>query len=128
MAVPLPIREDSIFKAVELEKYLFASTQHISRRFAEEMRVSSEISPVVNGMIFTLTQAIWGHKVGDRVAEYPADWWQAVKERFFPRWAQRRWPVKYKQVEFETRDLFPEVKGEPGSHRVLLYKKDRFFV
>ncbi len=28
------------------------------------------------------------------IAEYPADWWQAFKERFFPAWAKRRWPVK----------------------------------
>jgi hypothetical protein len=25
---------------------------------------------------------------------YPADWWQAVKERFAPRWFLRRWPVE----------------------------------
>ncbi len=25
---------------------------------------------------------------------FPIDWWQAVKERFFPQWAKARWPVQ----------------------------------
>ena len=25
---------------------------------------------------------------------YPADWWQHLKQRWFPAWAQKRWPVK----------------------------------
>ena len=28
------------------------------------------------------------------VLETPADWWEAVKERWVPAWAKRRWPVK----------------------------------
>jgi len=32
---------------------------------------------------------------GEQLAEYryPRDWWQAVKARFGPQWALRRWPV-----------------------------------
>jgi len=31
--------------------------------------------------------------------QYPATWWEAVKERFLPEWAKRRWPVKYTVIE-----------------------------
>lgn len=26
--------------------------------------------------------------------QYPADWWQALKKRWFPCWALQRWPVR----------------------------------
>ena len=31
--------------------------------------------------------------------EHPADWWEGVKERWFPAWAKRRWPVRMHRVE-----------------------------
>lgn len=35
-----------------------------------------------------------------RLAEYqwPATWRDAFKERWFPSWAKRRWPVRYEKV------------------------------
>lgn len=41
------------------------------------------------------------------VAEYPADWWQALKERFAPTWARRRWPVLNKRIDMEV--LYPKI-------------------
>lgn len=29
------------------------------------------------------------------VDKWPATWWDAVKERWFPEWAQKRWPVEW---------------------------------
>ena len=36
-------------------------------------------------------------KVG---CEWPATWWQHLKQRWFPRWALRRWPVRLAKREF----------------------------
>lgn len=38
----------------------------------------------------------------------PADWWQAVKERWFPEWALRRWPVRYQ--EWRAHRILPAVR------------------
>lgn len=45
---------------------------------------------------------------------YPATWWQAFKQRFFPRWALRRWPIQFTTVKrpdvvVEAEALFPEL-------------------
>lgn len=50
----------------------------------------------------------------------PADWWQHFKQRWFPAWALRRWPVALKKEtqrksvthKFECRALFPDFKYE----------------
>lgn len=34
----------------------------------------------------------------EKLASYPRDWWQAVKQRWFPFWILRRWPVEYTQI------------------------------
>ncbi len=39
---------------------------------------------------------------------YPADWWQAFKDRWFPAWAKERWPVRY--VRYDLMALYPEIK------------------
>ena len=33
--------------------------------------------------------------------KWPSDWWQAFKERWFPTWAQRRWPVVYYYIDVD---------------------------
>lgn len=31
--------------------------------------------------------------------EVPADWWEAIKERWFFKWMLKRWPVKMRQID-----------------------------
>lgn len=30
--------------------------------------------------------------------EFPEDWWEAFKDRWFPEWLLKRYPVKYKRI------------------------------
>jgi len=39
--------------------------------------------------------------------QWPTDWWEAVKERFAPRWARERWPVRYTAKELDARAIWP---------------------
>ncbi len=34
----------------------------------------------------------------EELTKYPSDWWQALKERWFPKWMKQRWPIKYNEV------------------------------
>lgn len=38
------------------------------------------------------------HERIDVEKRWPADWWQAVRERWFPAWWLLRWPVRYESV------------------------------
>lgn len=31
--------------------------------------------------------------------QWPATWKEAFKERWFPRWAKKRWPIYYRKIE-----------------------------
>jgi hypothetical protein len=67
---------------------------------------------------------LWGELAKREEATYPADWWQAFKDRWFPAWAKRRWPVGYVTVVLDARILYPELKiSLPDQPHVLIPSK-----
>lgn len=65
-----------------------------------------------------------GHRI-DIDEEWPADWWQAFKARWFPAWALRRWPVKMREVHVHEQiygPLCPHVAiADPKEHLQFLF-------
>jgi hypothetical protein len=51
---------------------------------------------VLRSMVFRLKLAVAAKEIIKQTHEisYPSDWWQHLKQRWFPMWALRRWPVK----------------------------------
>lgn len=42
---------------------------------------------------------VWGMNEQRIRAAWPADWWEAVKQRFAPKWFLRRWPVRFDSID-----------------------------
>ena len=42
-------------------------------------------------------RALKDHRIFYNI-NYPMTWWDALKDRFFPKWALKRWPAKYKKI------------------------------
>jgi hypothetical protein len=40
---------------------------------------------------------------------WPATWWDAFKERWFPRWLRKRYPVRFKSIHVEKYGVYPEI-------------------
>lgn len=53
---------------------------------------------------------------------WPADWKEAIKDRFFPMWMRERWPIRYERVSINA--LYPKLKlpTEPVSWNVNVRK------
>lgn len=66
-------------------------------------RVNVDFVPMLEQMtehmVVTLTRRIPREQLDviniDFQVSYPANWWEAVKERFAPKWFLKRYPVKY---------------------------------
>jgi hypothetical protein len=50
------------------------------------------------------------------MAEYPADWIEALKERFAPAWFLRRWPVRKARIDMQV--LYPRIAFPRERHTV----------
>ncbi len=56
--------------------------------------------------VYRFEATIAGRDLRDIV--YPSDWWQAFKERWFPKWLRKRYPVQY--TEHKIAALYPEIQ------------------
>ncbi len=48
--------------------------------------------------------------------KWPKDWWDAFKDRWFPKWALRRWPVRYSRIDIEQTiyaGVCPHIADDP---------------
>ena len=103
-------------KRSELERLKFVIVTELSEELATE--IVNEPSVGVNlfadayckGIMLQVRYELLGHEMERIEVRYPEDWWQALKERWFPKWALRRWPVKEEVVQLVARELYPKVK------------------
>ncbi len=79
--------------------------------------VRSLVEPMARRTSFCLSARVLGQEFGRDPYEWPADWWQALKDRWFPQWALRRWPVLRSGVEMRWRVLYPDFNVVEGMGR-----------
>lgn len=61
-----------------------------------------------DSFMFEITAEIYGRESESITIQYPADWWQWVKQRFFPHWALGKWPIRTVRHEITALQLFPD--------------------
>ena len=97
-----------------------AISNELATEFAEKADIDFEYLSewMKDTILMRVRQPIWGAGpfLGEPI-KHPADWKEAVKQRFAPRWFKRRWPIKFTVHRFEARVLYPWVS----------FPKDRAF-
>jgi hypothetical protein len=63
---------------------------------------------------------LWSERLGSESVEYPADWWQHFKQRWFPCWALRRWPCKMTRRVFVAKAIYPDYRAIFPKQRVMM--------
>lgn len=111
-------------RKIALEKILL----HCSRAFnPEDVPVNPpELiqywEPRLNEMIVGIKWTIMGKKYEPIEICYPADWWQAFRERWFRgrlgRWWLRKYPVQKTTHRIIVEDLFPKIPVPDGRRYV----------
>lgn len=59
------------------------------------------------------------------IIRYPADWWQALKERFAPAWFRDRYPVVFIEHTITLKEIYPNARPFRPSAVMKLHKIDR---
>jgi len=90
--------EDKV-KEVKYEFEKLASTIAMSDCFWEDAEIPALAIAKLAHEQFVRAMITW-YVARRRLADYQwcATWRDAFKERWFPAWAKRRWPVRYKRV------------------------------
>ena len=102
---------------IELENMTFAVVGSISEALIEAFAQPAEVNIIKHWvddvMVAQVKQRIFGRQVLHEVISYPANWKEALKERWYPAWAKEKWPVRYTTKTFDVRELVPSL-NRPG--------------
>ena len=111
------------------KKYKYAITHRMTREFLMD---TVDVDLAIEFAMDEIATRIRGHVWGERESvqkvsiTYPTDWKQAVKERFFPAWALKRWPVRNKIITMDVKCFYPNFrpKLDGEEHRLVIFKKE----
>ena len=93
-------------KTVTLRLERYQAAQLVDWPFANDPRLSvEEVVEYAGALLFRMIQDVLIQR--ELLAEYPSTWWDAVKLRFFPAWALKRWPVVFNRIDGEI--LYPMI-------------------
>lgn len=102
---------------VMLERFKF----HMQHEFTQEAMddgifTMEVINRIAQNMAFRVRADIFGHKLDQIVWKVPANWKESVKERFFPKWLLKRYPVRMQVFRIDPLVLYPQIKLPNEKH------------
>jgi len=68
--------------------------------FAETIEIQAKEFDFGNQLVMALSARVFCENVDQ--FRMPIDWWQAFKERWFPKIILKKWPVKYKRIDVKA--------------------------
>lgn len=109
-------------ESFELEAVQFGVSRAISRYELQDIEPALHIELFKRSgeeLVIQLRSYVYGKKThGLQEIRYPATWWDAVKLRWFPAWALKRWPARWVEYRAITQDLYPQIKVLPDQRRI----------
>lgn len=99
---------------VELKRRSYAAQIQINER--EAAAISRAVfqdfkSELDRGLIRQIRLSVFGKSHPEKeVVKFPADWRQALKERFAPKWFLKNHPVRYTTITASLEELYPCLK------------------
>jgi len=99
-----------------LHKFKYALQRHLDEALVHELANMPELELQMYASVIAdqIVIAVRGFMLGDELervsASWPANWWEAVKSRFLPEWAKKRWPIRYERIMLEAKALYPKMK------------------
>ena len=97
-------------KEIILERLTFGLAHRLSSNIMDNMEVNCYLDRFADHIVFQIKNYFWGEKSPELIIEYPLNWWQAFKQRWFPQWALKRWPVILKVHHLNVLTIYPDLK------------------
>ena len=105
-------------KSIDLVWRSFFVNHTISKEFSN-VELKTFLPQDMNVIVTQLLLHVAGEQI--KIIKYPADWWQSFKERWYPNWAKKRWPVCYTVFDIEI--LYPKIDIRKDAHpRLAIFK------
>jgi hypothetical protein len=112
-------------REVLLERRKFDVIELVDQFAVNALTYTEEVCHDLFGsMMHRLHASIYGRDMDKVVVEWPKDWREHFKQRWFPKWAVKRWPVKMAQKVIVASEYYPMISAPRERHTVRIYIKD----
>jgi len=74
-------------------------------------------------MVFQLTRRIPKESIDHLYVKYPENWKEAIKERWFPKWLLKKFPVKYTELNYNVEAFYDKV-AVPEMQPFIVFNKE----
>lgn len=88
---------------------MFAASTMLPAGAYDTLKISSHRDIRLEALIYDLNVTVWARHVGNHSHRWPANWFEAVKERFAPKWFLKEFPVEYRGVTVDAYHSYPEL-------------------
>lgn len=108
-----------IFDKVMLERMRYSWKMEISHHLImnlNEVQLTEYVERTLRNAIYKLDVDIFGQKLDRIMWKMPANWKEAIKERFFPKWLLKIYPVKYTEFKIDPVVLYPQIQIPNEKH------------
>lgn len=76
-------------------------------------KFDSWIEHTAQSMVLSMRTEVLGQRLMRVDESYPSTWWDAVKLRFYPKWALKRWPSRMTHITVDAHALYPTIAPIP---------------
>jgi hypothetical protein len=90
---------------VVISKYLLDASSDVSYNY------------LIDALEANIRGYIWGESQKGYSFKYPTNWWQALKERWFPMWMKKKFPVLYTTQSITVDVIYPDLKISLPEHQ-----------
>ncbi len=113
---------DSGVKRIDLQRTRFTTTVCVNNFELKHIKGLDEI--VRNKTCYELDCYIASKVVENYAFNAPMDWWEAVKERFAPKWFLTRYPIRYRVEKIDAVALYPSIPLKNSEPYLVIYESN----
>ena len=102
-------------ETIALERMQHAVQAHLSQEaLMDSLNIVSYIDIISKDLCMSMRYSLLGRSMDE--IKYPTDWKQAFKERWFPKWLLKKYPVKYRIIN--VKEYYPKIAIPKHEHFV----------
>lgn len=114
---------------IVLERLKFYSKTYVDMAdIAASMSPTVYIAHVADALIIDMVTTLAGKREIVYDVRLPADWWSAVKDRWFPKWLLTRYPPTYRRIKVDKATAFPSIQIPKHSPVVIVSRYDHTYL
>jgi len=106
------VSKSAKFATSLLKKVEFEIVVTYGQEFLDDCKIGIDLSTdhARDDIMFRLRSFVWGERVDEIGIKHPADWIEAFKERWFPKWILKRRPVEYTRYVSNDMATYPNFR------------------